>query len=360
MASVSLDNTRCSPAGVAQFLYYHPTLLCLKYQNFSPVFEHFTSEEFMEFSKHKKSSPVFNLRQLSFVDGPVREAGFVTALASCPLLQALVVRQTDISNHLLSDIMSLHTLTSLHLGNSSFTQHSLHFDDGIIPLLWVLGSKLKRLSLEKFNKVDLLKIGVLCPELEYLRLSCVGSFVAVFDFSRVLFTRLEEFELLNTRGALVYSKALHQVLDSALLLSHLKLQFVDTLNDELLSEILSINPLTYLETVTFDQCHSISVFSLETLVGAVNSLSELACWSCRFITDTDRDLLLDTLRSNNFLTHFSYYQFTGEEAPMPLDDIESDDEDQDDDEEEEEEHEPDFLNFWTDPPIPTGRPLGGC
>ena len=44
---------------------------------------------------------------------------------------------------------------------------------------------------------------------------------------------------------------------------------------------------------------------------------------------------------------------------MPLDDIESDDEDQDDDEEEEEEHEPDFLNFWTDPPIPTGRPLGG-
>ena len=196
MASVSLHNTRCSPAGVAQFLYYHPTLLCLKYQNFSPVFEHFTSEEFMEFSKHKKSSPVFNLRQLSFVDGPVREAGFVTALASCPLLEALVVRQTDISNHLLSDIMSLHTLTSLHLGNSSFTQHSLHFDDGIIPLLWVLGSKLKRLSLEKFNKVDLLQIGVLCPELEYLRLSCVGSFVAVFDFSRVLFTRLEEFELL--------------------------------------------------------------------------------------------------------------------------------------------------------------------
>ena len=319
---------------MAQFLYYHPLLVSVKYPNFSPVFQHFNTQEFREFSKQKKTSPVFNLRQLSFVDGRVTEEGFTTALRSCPLLESLQVRQTDLSNHLLADIMSLTALTSLHLGNSSFTQHSLHFDDGIIPLLWVLGARLKRLNLEKFNKVDILQIGLLCPGLEYLRLSCIGSYVALFDFSRQVFTRLEELELLNTRGALVYSKALHQIMDQAVVLTHLKLQFVDTFNDEVLSEILSNNPLSQLETVTFDQCHGISSFSLETLLRAENRLTDLSCWSCRFITDWDRDTVLDILRNNNYTTHFSYYQFTGEEAPMPLDDIESDDEEDGDDEEE--------------------------
>ena len=68
-----------------------------------------------------------------------------------------------------------------------------------------------------------------------------------------------------------------------------------------------------------------------------------------------RDLVVETLRNNNYQLHFSYYQFTGEEAPMPLDDIESDDEDEDEDEDDEEDEEPDFLNYWTDPPIPTHR-----
>ena len=64
---------------------------------------------------------------------------------------------------------------------------------------------------------------------------------------------------------------------------------------------------------------------------------------------------METLRNNNYQLHFSYYQFTGEEAPMPLDDIESDDEDENEDEDDEEDEEPDFLNYWTDPPLPTVR-----
>ena len=355
LLSLNLEQTRCSASGVAQFLFYHPALLSLRYHNFSPVFQHFTSQEFKEFTRQQKTSPVFNLRHLSFADGPVSEAGFVTALSSCPLLASLVVRQTDLSNHLLADMMSLTNITDLHLGNSSFSQHSLHFDDGIIPLLWALGDKLRRLNLEKFNQVDILQLGVLCPRLEYLRLSCVGSYLPVFDFSQPVFTGLQELELLNTRGALIVSKALHQLLDSALALTHLKLQFVETLTDTLMSEILAINPLSSLETVTLDQCHSISLFTLESLVTANNRLSCLACWSCRFITEMDRDLVVETLRNNNYQLHFSYYQFTGEEAPMPLDDIESDDEDEDEDEDDEEDEEPDFLNYWTDPPIPTHR-----
>ena len=92
--------------------------------------------------------------------------------------------------------------------------------------------------------------------------SYTGSYVPVIDHSKQIFKNLEEIELLNTRGAHVYTKLIHQLLDNATKLKHAKFQFVDTLNDEVLSGILSINPLFNLESFTLDQCHSISSFSL--------------------------------------------------------------------------------------------------
>ena len=224
----------------------------------SPVFEHLSSEAFTTLKNQTRFIPSFNLRKLTFSEGSVSEKGFMSAVSSCPFVDTIVVRQTDLSSHLLTELLSVSTITSLHLGNSSFTRHWLHFDDGVIPLLWVLGNKLTSLNLERFGKVDVLQIGALCPRLKYLRLSCIGSFVPVFDQSREVFTELEELELLNSRGAHIYSKALHQILNHATKLKHVKLQFVDTLNDEVLRELLMINPLSQLETITLDQCHSVS------------------------------------------------------------------------------------------------------
>jgi hypothetical protein len=336
---------------VAYLLYYHPNLINLGFENFSPVFEFFKTPEFIENTGVRNYRPTYRLRKLTFIETLVTEDGFTGAIASCPKLESLVVRQTDLSNFLLGDLMSKSTITSLHLGNSSFSQHSLHFEDGIIPLLFALGERLISLNLEKFNKVDVMQIGDLCPNLKFLRLSCIGSFVPVFDLSKVLFTELEEIELLNTRGAHIFTKTIHQIMGNATKLKHAKFQFVDTLNDEVWSEILCENPLSELETIVFDQCHSISVYTLEGIIARVNELTNLCCWSCRFIMENDREAVEDEIRMNNYDLHFSWYPFTGEEAPMPLDDI-SDDEESDEEDEDFEWEAPEFFNYWNHPPLP--------
>ena len=54
----------------------------------------------------------------------------------------------------------------------------------------------------------------------------------------------------------------------------------------------------------------------------------MSCWSCRFISEADREALQTLIRTSNYDVHFSWYPFTGEEAPIPLDDIEDDEEDE--------------------------------
>jgi len=351
LLSINVNQAKASEKGVAYLLFYHPNLINLGFENFSPVFEFFQDPEFIENTCVSNYTPNLRLRTLTFIEKAVSEKGFTRAIASCSNLESIVIRQTDLSNYLLGDLMSISSITSLHLGNSSFSQHSLHFEDGIIPLLLALGQRLLSLNLEKFNKVDVMQIGELCPNLKFLRLSCIGSYVPVFDLNKVLFSKLEEVELLNTRGAHMFTKIIHQILENAVKLQHAKFQFVDTLNDEVWSDILCENPLSELETIVFDQCHSISVYTLEGIIARVNELTNLCCWSCRFIMENDKEAIEDEIRMNNYALHFGWYPFTGEEAPMPLDDI-SDDEDSEEEEDEEEWEAPEFFNYWNHPPVP--------
>ena len=152
-------------------------------------------------------------------------------------------------------------------------------------------------------------------------------------------------------SAHIFTKTLHQILENATNLKHAKFQFVDTLNDEVWSNILCSNPLIHMQSLVFDQCHSISVYTLEGIISRVNKLSDLCCWSCRFIMENDREAIMEEIRINNYNLHFSWYQFTGEEAPMPLDDI-SDVEDSEEEEEDFEFETPEFFNYWNNPPLP--------
>jgi len=140
-------------------------------------------------------------------------------------------------------------------------------------------------------------------------------------------------------------------------LKHLRFQFVDTLNDEVWTEILALNPLTNLQSLIFDQCHSISIFTLDAVIFRENELTDLCVWSCRFIMEDDQETLLLRIRLENFDLRLNWYPFTGEEAPMPLEDIEDVIEEEEEEEEEEDESGvPDFLNFWNQiPPSLAGR-----
>ena len=131
----------------------------------------------------------------------------------------------------------------------------------------------------------------------------------------------QELDLLNSVGAHIFTNTLRQLLATSTELRHLRFQFVDTLNDEVgkseqrgrfnawhqvCAELLRSNPLKQLRTLTFDQvpfqihqslsvpclsvliclhfqCHSVSLHSLLLFLEADNCLSELQCWSCRWL-----------------------------------------------------------------------------
>merc|ERR1712107_109637 len=136
---------------------------------------------------------------------------------------------------------------------------------------------------------------------------------------------LHELELLNSVGAHIFTNTLRQLLATSIFLKHLC-------------------------TLTLDQCHSVSLHSLLLFLEADNCLSELQCWSCRFITEDDNDVVRTEICRNNYDVYFSWYQFTGEEAPMLMEEMienpESDWDEDDDDEEEE-----DAGNQWNVPAL---------
>ena len=66
--------------------------------------------------------PVYDLRNLTFINGRVVTDGFLLGLSSCPLIENLVIRFTDLKHDLLYHVMELRNLKQLHLGNSSYTE----------------------------------------------------------------------------------------------------------------------------------------------------------------------------------------------------------------------------------------------
>ena len=69
-------------------------------------------------------------------------------------------------------------------------------------------------------------------------------------------------------------------------------------------------------------------------------------------------LLIDWFRLQHYDVRVDWYPYTGQEAPMPLDDIEIDadddeeEEDNDDDDDDDDGEMPDFVNFWNQMPGP--------
>jgi len=56
-------------------------------------------------------------------------------------------------------------------------------------------------------------------------------------------------------------------------------------------------------------------------------------------------------RIENYAVRLDWYPYTGQEAPMPLDDIQLDDDEEEDDEDDDDDV-PDFVNFWNQMPGP--------
>ena len=75
---------------------------------------------------------------------------------------------------------------------------------------------------------------------------------------------------------------------------------MDSLDDVVWRQVLTTNSLRGLESLTLDQCHSVSGDSLHDLVSADNDLQLLNIWSCRFVTTKHRETFKKIIARENY------------------------------------------------------------
>ena len=95
------------------------------------------------------------------------------------------------------------------------------------------------------------------------------------------------------------SNILRQLLCFSAGLQHLSLLLVDSLDDVLWSEVIT-SSLSQLVSLSVDQCHCLSGDSLGNLLARDNKLQVLNAWSCRFITNKDRDHFKNIVKMENY------------------------------------------------------------
>ena len=120
------------------------------------------------------------------------------------------------------------------------------------------------------------------------------------------FCNLEELQITNEYGCHVFSNILRQLIFFCPNLQYLHLQLMDCLDDLLWTQIHLQNSLTHLVSVTLDQCHSISGDTVEDLIDQPNNLQMLNIWSCRFITNKNKETIKNTILRENFDLCFRY------------------------------------------------------
>ena len=192
--------------------------------------------------------------------------------------------------------MGCHNLQHLNLANTDMFR--MDFDEGLSPVLSVCGSNLVSLTLDRFKHVDVSFIGVNCPKLRRLSLSHIVHYGQLVTVCQDQYIKLEELTLENQYGAHIVSNILRQLLEFSAGLQQLSLLLVDSLDDLVWSQVMMNK--TQLESLSLDQCHSLSGDRLEDILTRHNNLQVLNVWSCRFITVKHRDQFKKLTRTENY------------------------------------------------------------
>jgi len=307
LVCLNLDNTRVTPKGVASTLYYHTNLLSLQYVNIIGAFQYLKELGYTGMANYK-------ITLLSATKSTVSAESLELCLEECPNISSVVLVHNKMSNTDLYPLMGLQSLTTLQVSNEN--DCLIEFQEGILPVLVACGGTLVNLTLCKVRHIDVAAIGQNCPNIKHLTISCFLTMAPALDLSKEMFKKLEELEICNNFGAHILENNLKQMLFNSENITSLFLQHVEAFNDEFWSQIVCQNDLKLLETVVFVECHSISLYTLEGMLERENQLTALRCWSCRFISENNKKLLKNFIKSNNYLTYFEWFPYTGQRVPQ--------------------------------------------
>ena len=291
LQNINLLSTRVSRTGVGSFLYFHPLLTDLIYEDTIGALAELDSLGCGGLSQYK-------VKVLSCHDDRDINQEFANAMEENQEYEGVEIVGSFLRSSSLYPVMNSNHLQYLQIGNND--SFLIDFEESIAPILSSCGGGLKKLVLDKFRYIDMEIIGKTCPKLQNLSLSHIISWGQLMNICPEYFSNLEELQITNKYGCHIFSNILRQLLFFCPNLQYLHLQLLDCLDDLLWTQIHLQNSLTHLVSVTLDQCHSISGDTIEDLVDQPNNLEMLNIWSCRFITNKNKETIKKTILRENF------------------------------------------------------------
>ena len=288
---INLLRTRVSKTGVGSFLYFHPLLTDLIYED---TIGALAEMEALGCGGERQ----YRVKVLSCHENRDINEEFGNSIDENPEYEGLEIVDAYLRTSSLYPVMNNHHLQYLQIGNND--SFLIDFEEGIAPILSSCGNGLKKLVLDKFRYIDIEFIGKTCQKLQNLSLSHMISYGQLMNICEEYFCNLEELQITNEYGCHVFSNILRQLLFFCSNLQYLYLQLVDCLDDMLWTQVMCQNTFTHIISATLDQCHSISGDTIEDLIDRPNSLEILNVWSCRFITNKNKETIKKTILRENF------------------------------------------------------------
>lgn len=239
--------------------------------------------------------------------GPVEKTVEVSC-AFCPYITEVNFIH-GVTNESLLYLSSLEHLRVLYLANCD--EESITFEEGLVPLLQMRGEQLHEISLYEINNVDIGVIGACCPNLRKFTSLIAGFKNAKFPMHshpEILmlshhkpFTKLTHLKiLLHTPEKFFPPEYLKSLLCNAKQITEVQLAFIETLTDSILEDVLNVNQLEHLETLTLENCDKVTVAPMLLLLEGPNDLTHLTLKRCKEITLQNFEYLADLAKSNQY------------------------------------------------------------
>ncbi|XP_054710586.1 uncharacterized protein LOC129220243 [Uloborus diversus] len=203
-------------------------------------------------------SRVYKLRKCvlgnTIMNPPFASASLLSvhiATLTCPSMEELDILVNDNNTvYALSDFLNLKSLLIQWEPVSGG-----EFKIGVEPLLEKIGENLKVLHVLNFFQVDFAAIGKSCPNLETLKVEYQTECSSVSGSSCSIFSNLRSLSIESMEGEYgVKESSLLLLLSNCKNLTTLCIQYAECLNDRVLREVLSKNPLSKVKDATILDC----------------------------------------------------------------------------------------------------------
>jgi len=232
---------------------------------------------------------------------PYSSGNFGLAISLCSTITSMYIEETArFTDRDLLTLMALEKLQNLYIHadpNLGKNQEKITFDGGLLPLLKVKGSSLKKLQLFFLSNVDVYRIAEFCPNLGDLRLEDILSYTCP-DEVNVSFTSKrsrKDFTLKSLTNlyicVLEYEKSTNEsnhpsreillFLLSSPFLSKIEILSCDTLTDNVLLAATKIHQFKNVTEIFLQNCDFVSKRGVDVFMQGGNSLKFIYLHNCK-------------------------------------------------------------------------------